>query len=70
MDIDDIVFMPMAERTWKLVGDMPWVTENLTKTQIADLQDMIDAMLKAAILQDREERANMAASVIRGNSKL
>jgi hypothetical protein len=41
--------MTPKERARALVGDMPWVTEHLTPSQLADLPKQIEACLDAAI---------------------
>lgn len=41
--------MTTLERSKRLVGDMPWVTEHLTQEQIDDLAKQICASMDAAI---------------------
>lgn len=41
--------MTIEDRARKLVGDMPWVTENLTNEQINDLIKQIQTCLQVAI---------------------
>ncbi len=60
MTIDDIKVMPIAERAKALVGDMPWVTQNLSPGKIADLVDHIAVVMTAAVLQEREACAAIA----------
>ncbi len=62
MTIDDIKVMPIADRARALVGDMPWVTENLSPGKIADLVDHIAVVMTAAVLQEREACAEIAAA--------
>lgn len=45
--------MTLTERANRLVGDMPWVTGNLTPAQIADLARQIAASMRAVINEER-----------------
>lgn len=48
--------MSTAERARRLVGDMPWVTEHLTPTQLADLSKQIEACIDVAVEEAIVER--------------
>lgn len=56
------VDMPIEERARRLVGDMPWVTEHLTPKQLADLPKQIETCILAAVCQEREACAKVAAN--------
>ncbi len=60
MTIHDIVKMPIKERSIRLVGDMPWVTEKLSNLTVADLVLHIEAAMMAVAIQTREECAKLA----------
>ena len=47
--------MTPEERARALVGDMPWVVENLTGLQLKDLIKQVTACIQAAIDEDRRE---------------
>ncbi len=48
------------ERARRLVGDMPWVTEHLTPSQLTDLPKQIATCLEVAIAEEREACARIA----------
>ncbi len=49
--------MSVEERAIALVGDMPWVTEHLTPSQIEDLIKQIATSMKEAVKDELMDRA-------------
>lgn len=47
----DFVQMPIEERARRLVGDMPWVTENLKPSEIEDLVAQIETSMRCVAVQ-------------------
>ena len=52
--------MSPSERAQRLVGDMPWVTENLSPGKLKDFERQIASCLNVAVAEEREACAEAA----------
>jgi hypothetical protein len=50
-----VAAMTASKRARAIVGDMPWITENLTQARIEDLIDQIETGINAAVSAYAEE---------------